>query len=345
MTSRLQGKRSGKKAVLFSFIALLAFAPACSLLPKEEEVLKPPLVTPQKESYNIYEVMRGTVTRQVKGTGTIESTKTTYQQFKGVTGKITEVHVRPGDRVVTGQPLITLENEGLDIAVLERKRDVEAAKLALEQAMKNREEAAVRVRALELQIAELKLDDIRKQAEGKVMLAETDGVISAMEKAKPGDEVRSGIRYVTIADPDSVRLSYTSGASGELLEVQVGMKAEIVYRDRRLLGTVTQCPASAPYTEDPQLSEKYGRTVYVKLDDESFIPPLGETADMTIVLQRKDQVIVVPRNALISFLDRTFVKVLEGESVREIDVEKGIESQSAIEIVKGLTEGQKVILQ
>jgi hypothetical protein len=44
-------------------------------------------------------------------------------------------------------------------------------------------------------------------------------------------------------------------------------------------------------------------------------------------------------------LGRNYVKVLEGDSIKEVDVEKGLETVDGIEIVKGLKEGQKLILQ
>jgi hypothetical protein len=43
-------------------------------------------------------------------------------------------------------------------------------------------------------------------------------------------------------------------------------------------------------------------------------------------------------------MGRDYVQVLEGESRKELDVEKGIVSSTEVEIRKGIKEGQKVIL-
>jgi multidrug efflux pump subunit AcrA (membrane-fusion protein) len=43
-------------------------------------------------------------------------------------------------------------------------------------------------------------------------------------------------------------------------------------------------------------------------------------------------------------MGRNFVQVLEGDSRKEVDVQPGIKDETNVEIRKGLTEGQQVIL-
>lgn len=77
------------------------------------------------------------------------------------------------------------------------------------------------------------------------------------------------------------------------------------------------------------------------------LPPevvIGNQADITIVTQKRDQVMVIPRAGLRNYMGRDFVQVLDGESRKEIDVEKGIVAATEVEIRKGLSEGQQIIL-
>jgi multidrug efflux pump subunit AcrA (membrane-fusion protein) len=341
---KLLNKYNRRKTVSVLLAGLMLISSGCSLLPKEIEVLKPPLVKPQKENYNLYEVKRGTITKQIKGTGIFEPSKVVYQEFKA-TGKITSISMKIGDTIKKGSSLFHLDSEGLEIVVMERERDLEKAKLSLHQAKESHDPQVMKIRLLELNIAQYKLNEARKQFDGKIMTAEIDGVIISMEQVKLGDLVQLGKSYVTIADPGSIRLSYNTSISGDLQEVQIGMKAEITYKNQKLEGSVTQSPASAPPTEDKQLNDKYQKTIYFKLTDSAVKPDLNANADIAIILQKKENVIVVPRFAMSALLGRTFVKVLEGESIKEMDIETGIESESEIEIVKGLKEGQKIILQ
>lgn len=66
---------------------------------------------------------------------------------------------------------------------------------------------------------------------------------------------------------------------------------------------------------------------------------------MTIVVEQRENVIVIPRKGLRTYLGRDYVQVLNGESRKEVDVEKGLVTPTEVEIRTGLKEGQNVILE
>ena len=66
---------------------------------------------------------------------------------------------------------------------------------------------------------------------------------------------------------------------------------------------------------------------------------------MTVVLERKDDVVWLPPQAIRTFEGRKFVVVQEGDAQLRVDVTVGIESEDRVEIEQGLTEGQIVIGQ
>jgi hypothetical protein len=55
-------------------------------------------------------------------------------------------------------------------------------------------------------------------------------------------------------------------------------------------------------------------------------------------------VLIIPRSGLRTYLGRDYVQTLDGDSRKEVDVEKGIVSSTEVEIRKGLKEGQTIIL-
>ncbi|MNY77606.1 macrolide transporter subunit MacA [compost metagenome] len=71
---------------------------------------------------------------------------------------------------------------------------------------------------------------------------------------------------------------------------------------------------------------------------------IGVSGDMTIILEKRENVLVIPSTGLRQYIGRNYVQVLEGESRKEIDVEKGLVTATEVEIRAGLKEGQKVIL-
>lgn len=334
-----------RRAFVAGILLLLALTSTtgCSLLPKEEEALLPPLVPPQQQRYELHELKRGTLEKKLTGRAKFESRHIVDHRFQGASGRITAVHVARGDRVKKGDPLIELEQEDLTITLLERERDVLAAEIQLEAAKSSRNPALVKLRNLELEIAEQERNEVKERVKSAVLSAEIDGIIAFMERVKPGDIVQNGLPYLTIMDPEDSQLSFRSTAP-EMREAAVGMKAQVVLRDQIYDAVVTQSPSTAPIAEDPELQEKYANTLFLSLLDKEVEPDFQENPEVTLSLLRKDNVLIVPRHAVHTLFTRHYVRVLDGERVKELDIEKGIETTEGIEIVSGLEEGMMVIL-
>ncbi|WP_158606595.1 efflux RND transporter periplasmic adaptor subunit [Paenibacillus ginsengarvi] len=326
-------------------VLVVAACSGCSLLPQEDEPLKPPLVKPVKENYEIAEVKVGSATKRITGVATVESTNVKNHEFTGTTGKIQEVLVVKDMTVKKGDPLIILDAGDSAIVLKEKQRDYEQAKYNLDQAKLTQDPNKMKIRVMEMDIAELRLSDARKALEGKTMRAQMDGKVTFVEASKPGDTIQQNKTYVIISDPNSIRLAYSSGNTSDMLEVQVGVPVDVTVKGKKLTGTVVQSPSNTPATDVKALADRYAKTVFI--DVGSPIPELtlGATADINIVTRKKDNVLLVPQRALAQYLGRNYVKVLDGDSIKEVDVEKGLETADGVEIVKGLKEGQKLILQ
>lgn len=339
----IRGKPLARRAIAVALLALVCSG--CSLLPKEDEALKPPLVKPVKENYQIVEVKAGSVTKRISGVATIESTQMQNHEFTGTSGRIEQVLVVKDQMVKTGDPLMTLEAGDSGITLKERQRDYEQAKYNLDQSKLTKDQAKMKIRVMEMEIAEIRLNDARKAVEGKTLRALMDGKVTFVENVKAGDAVQANKTYVMISDPNALQLAYTSGNTTDLLEVQVGTSVEVTVGGKLWPGTVVQSPANTPATDNKQLADRYAKTLYIRVDEPQAQLTLGTTADISIVTRHKDNVLLVPPRALAQYLGRNYVKVLEGESIKEVDVEKGLETTESVEIVTGLKEGQKLILQ
>ena len=72
---------------------------------------------------------------------------------------------------------------------------------------------------------------------------------------------------------------------------------------------------------------------------------MGDLSRVTVVLERKDNVLWLPPQAIRTFEGRRFVVVQDGEAQRRVDVTIGIESDERVEIKEGLTAGLTVVGQ
>ncbi|GAA3404694.1 efflux RND transporter periplasmic adaptor subunit [Paenibacillus hodogayensis] len=339
----IKGKTFARRACLAALVAVACSG--CSLIPKEDEPLKPPLVKPVKENYEVAEVKKGTATKKISGVATVESTQVKNHEFTGTTGRIQEVLVIKDAPVKKGDPLIVLDAGDSAIVLKEKERDYEQAKYNLEQAKTTQDVNKMKIRVMELEIATARLEDARKAVEGKIMRAQMDGRVTFVEAAKPGDSVQQNKTYVIVSDPKAIRLAYTSGNTGDMLEVQAGIAVDVTFKGAKLAGKVVQAPSNTPPTDNKQLADKYAKTVYIEVQNPVEAMTLGSTADIQIVTRVKENVLLVPQRAIAQYLGRNYVKVLDGDSLKEVDVEKGLETADGVEIVNGLKEGQKLILQ
>jgi RND family efflux transporter MFP subunit len=70
----------------------------------------------------------------------------------------------------------------------------------------------------------------------------------------------------------------------------------------------------------------------------------GMSADLTIHISSKNNVLKIPEFAVYEKNGKKFVEILEEKERKEIEIETGISDGESIEIIKGLNEGQTVIV-
>jgi multidrug efflux pump subunit AcrA (membrane-fusion protein) len=332
-----------KSLVIVGSITLLASG--CSLLPKEEMPLKPPLVKPVKDNLETFAVKRGEIIRRIKGVGIFEPTNIKYHQFTESGGKIKEILVRSGDMVEKGDLLVQLEIEGLDIEMKYKQLDLERAKIGLQQAKKQNDPQQIKLKTMELDIAQTLYAKTLAKFNSKQLYAQMDGQVVFVDDLKPGSWVDPYRVLVNVADITEMRLAYQVISPVDIQDVLLGMEADIEFKGQKYTGKVVQTPQSAPLVDNQQLREKYGRTLYVTVDALPKEASFGSNADLNIVTQKRADTLIIPKRGLRTYFGRDYVQVLDGESRTEVDVEKGIVSATEVEILTGLKEGQIVILQ
>jgi len=333
-------KKAKKSAAFAAAICLGAAAlPACSVLPQEEEPLKPPIMKPYKAEVQLHEVKLGNASKQVKGTANFTSAKSEQYYFKESGGRLLSIDVSAGDAVKKGQVLARLEKGDLETRIRKQQLNLEKATIMLEQtkAEKSGDDRAIRLKQIDVESAQLELDQLKEQLAKTILVAESDGIVTFVEKIKPGDPIVAFKPVAAVSDPNKVQLTHEYTFSSEYGSVQVQMDATITYKGKEYAGKVVQANI------DQTQSDKSSKLIVMTAAD---LPKaaIGEQADFVITTEKKDNVILIPKAGLRSYMGREYVQVMDGERRKEIDVETGLVTSTEVEIRKGLSAGQQIIL-
>jgi multidrug efflux pump subunit AcrA (membrane-fusion protein) len=224
----------------------------------------------------------------------------------------------------------------LELVILET--EVELARMRLEEI-----EAGLDLRKMQLTVKRLEdqLADART-------VAPFDGQVLSLGTAE-GRMVDAYKPVMIVADPSELEVS-ADPSDKQLKDLTEGMTVTIALVSRpgeEIEGDIRRVPY--PYGGG-------GRSTGVEGEDtdKSTRVALEATAAdagyemenlvrVTVVLERKDDVLWLPPQAIRTFEGRKFVVVQEGDAQRRVDVKIGVEGEDRVEIVEGLNEGQVVV--
>ena len=364
------------KSLPFRF-ALLVFGVAlvgCAVQTQpEEEPTFTPFPTPVRPAYT---VQRGDVVRQANFNGRVQPSVST-ELFFARDGRVGQVYVAPGDDVRAGQLLadlsvlsdlqqewsaaseqVRLQQEAARTIIRRAEIDLEIAQLTLDlYRTQGRSSFEVRIQELEVERAQMALDEVTtnvalqidtetvKQLEAQMAEAQlfspTDGtVIAAVD---PGQSVRTSTTAFAIGDIR--RLEVRANADEALLkELVEDMPVSVVLEaqpDQTFSGVIRELPY--PYGSRSNGSED--DSIRIRLDAS---PPaagfkLGDSARIDVVLGQKLDTLWLPPEAIRTAGGRTFVFVETDAGPQQVNIALGVQTLDRVEIVKGLSAGQRVI--
>jgi HlyD family secretion protein len=213
-------------------------------------------------------------------------------------------------------------------------------------------EAAIRKAEAQIEQNKAQLAQSEEDVRNATIMSPIDGVVLSRDR-EVGDAVSSilvmGSGATLIMTVGDLREVYVKGKVDEsdIGKVYLGQPARITvesYKDRAFTGHVTKI--------SPMGLEKDNVTTFevrVSISNESRKLMAAMTANAEILLEEHKGVLAVPESAIVYRKDRsTAVETPDPGTEsgrRTVTVATGISNGSKTEIVKGLAEGQQVILQ
>lgn len=200
----------------------------------------------------------------------------------------------------------------------------------------------------DVQRAELQVQKLESAIKDSQIIAPFDGLLKSVSLVA-GQGVDAYKNVTVIADVSSLEVS-ADLISSQLDGLAEGMVAEVVLVSRPgviLEGDVRRLPfpygsgASGTTVED---LDKSTRIALSQSAEEAGYKD-GDLVRVTVELERKEDVLWLPPQALRNFDGRRFAVIQDGDTQRRVDVTVGIQTPEMVELEEGLEEGQTVIGQ
>jgi len=325
-------------AMLFGLVLALS---GCSLLPEERVDEIPTLIEPPPSRVITYAVERMTLQEEIRGLGRVAPTKEENMYFRQ-SGRVARVEVRPGQEVKAGEILVQLETGSLEHDLEMAEIDLELARLELERRRLGAAPLDLQAQELNYRKAELRVAFLKERIEAATLRAPFDGIVQSV-RTRVGELVQEYNTIVVVADPAALELQMEIRRVEDINKIARGQKALVeVARDRFAPATVVQITDIETGT-----SFSTAKMIHLELDDglASTGLRLDDLVTVRLIVQERPDTLAIPRAALREFMGRTYVRVMEGDARREVDVEVGIRTSTHVEILRGLSEGDIVIGQ
>jgi len=324
--------------------------------------------------YQIATVQGGNLTIEITGSGNLALSSTEDLTFE-MAGTVQEVLVEAGNSVEEGQVIARLdtsewENEltALELDLLQAKINLWNAELALDRVEEDTTSDfrawEIQIKRLQVRLAEGRLEDAEKALEeasevSPEVTAPFDGFITNVN-VSGGDEVKKGTVAATLADPNKFEVDIMVSEM-DISQVEVGQRVAV----QADAASTINLPAKVTHIS-PTATIQSGVVNYeVKVEVESleavaqeqqtagpaaaisetFQFKEGMTVTVAIIVQEKNDVLLVPNVAITTQRGQSYVQVLSPDGTIERRVIKtGITDYVNTEVTDGLSEGEKVVV-
>lgn len=221
------------------------------------------------------------------------------------------------------------------------------AQIQIERAQLNLDEARASTdEDLDNQVAQAQLeyDRIRAQVDAGRLYAPYDGIVAELG-AEPGGSVQAFQPVVTIMDPVEREIRVENAISTDLARLSPQQAVTLRfsrYQDQPIEAVIERLPQSATST---QSTVRADTAVHISFEPGDLELDIGDLVEVVVTLQRKENVLWLPPQAVRTFQGRRFVVVQDGDRQRRVDVKLGIAGPDRVEIAEGLEQDQQVIGQ
>jgi len=234
------------------------------------------------------------------------------------------------------------------LRTLSSARQQASATLALAKASRDRLSRsgqtglATQAGALSVTAAKLALAQAKANLAGAELTAPVDGTVSVPSSVEAGAGVTPGVAVVRIDEPGSLVFE-ASVDQADIASVSPGQAATVTldaFAGQTLVGKVVSRDQSASTTATGGVAF----ATKISLPSGSVQPLAGMGGSVSITVKNLADALTVPASAVVSNGEQRYVLVVaDGKAHRQV-VRVGAETDTAIQIIEGLTAGAQVVV-
>jgi multidrug efflux pump subunit AcrA (membrane-fusion protein) len=230
-----------------------------------------------------------------------------------------------------------LKNQDMDSLRIQADAAFEAARLNLEHAQSDYDRSPWQGRSGSPQAMELGLKTLKAQVSDSEIAAPFDGKVMSL-RISPGSPVEGFAPVVVVADPAEQEI-VAEPNSTVLTDLKEGMPTQVALvnvPDKPMTGKIRQLPypyGSGGATKNDTTNAEKDTSARISLDPDALKDvtlELGDLARVTVVLEKKSDVLWLPPQAVRTFEGRKFVVVQEGDGQRRVDVKIVIQRDDSV---------------
>ncbi len=261
-----------------------------------------------------------------------------------VTSLVTRIAFREGQLVEEGDLLVELENQEIRAELAVAEASLSESRSQYERARQLADTQAISASSLEellaaMQVAKAQVQAVRARLENTLVRAPFSGKVG-LRHVSPGGLVNPGTVITTLDDVDPIKLEFSVPEAflGVLREDLVVVARSPALQGREFAGRIDSI--------DTRL-DPVSRSILVRAilqNEEDLLKP---GMFLTVGLQmRRSDVLMAPEEAVVPERGQHFIYVITAEDrAARRQVELGQRVPGAVEIVSGLTAGERVITE
>ena len=319
--------------------AAAAVLAGCFLLPQEERILPPPLLDTPEIEYRVITAEPGVIEDKVTVGGVFIYPSQYSLKFRFRSGPLRGIYVGYGDDVTPGQLVADLDTDSLELDLRRQEIRVRKAELAAERAAARAADRFTRENAaLDIELQRLHLQQLQEELDKSRLMAPVAGEVVYIAPLGEGEPVEPFRTVIQIADPTEILLSYSGPKRSDFA---LGAEVAVDIRGDGYRGEVVMTPLNVPRDAPDEMRE----LILIRVADLPEKVEKGDTATVVLIRARREDVIVLPRNLVQTYLGRRFVYVLKDGLREERNVEIGIQTPTQVEVAAGLEAGEEVVVR